>query len=402
MLAVEAQLFPIPVAHGAPVAIADGPDGNLWVTENGPAGGVVVRVAPDGSMAAFPDPSGLPVRGIAAGPGGLWFVEAGPSGTSRIGRIAPDGTISEFPAPDAQAPDQIAEGPDGNLWFTQAQALPGGGSRGILGRMTPSGLVAEFPLPSGIASLPTAIAAGADGNLWFTDGAGKIGRITPGGTIAEFAVPSPNTSLYGIAAGADGNLWFTEFDAGKVGRITPDGQVTEYAMPAPVNPTSIVLGADGNLWFVADGMAGGRLGRITPAGIVTLYDLPSGVSSSLQGVAPGPSGTLWFADVFNNAIVRADPNAPLPSTPIFNIPAGVPGSSQASGGPASSTPAPPSAPLPVPIVVAHGRHRPLPKHQVSHPAPKLPPPHHPAWATLAAQVARLRRFAIAHGAHPYP
>ena len=405
LLTVDAHSYPIPIDRGSPVAIAAGADGNLWVSENGPAGGLVVRVAADGSMTPFPDPSGLPVRGIAAGPGGdLWFVESGPFGASRIGRIAPDGQIVEFPTPDAQAPGQIAAGPDGNFWFTQVrqQGAGAGSDRGIIGRVTPSGIVTEFPLPSDAESLPTAIADGPDGNLWFTDGAGRIGRISPGGAIAEFPIPSAGGPLYGIAPGPDGNVWFTEFDAGKIGKITPDGQITEFSTPLPVNPTSIAAGADGNLWFLSDGMAGGSLGRITTSGIVTLFALPAGVSSSLQGIAAGPGGTLWFDDVFNNAVVRADPNAaPLPSRPPPGLPAGVPGSSQESGGPAPSPTVAPTASGPV-AVVAPGLGSSSQHHRTIH-VPARPHPHpRPHASSLAAHLAALRRYAIAHGARPYP
>src|ERR1700761_2057853 len=92
------------------------------------------------------------VLAIAAGPdGNLWFTEAQ---ANQIGRITPAGDVTEFSAgiSPASGPDGIVAGPDGNLWFTEAT-----GNR--IGRITAAGVVTEFPVPTA-TSTPISIAAG--------------------------------------------------------------------------------------------------------------------------------------------------------------------------------------------------------------------------------------------------
>src|SRR5512139_421740 len=74
---------------------------------------------------------------IAAGPdGNLWFTE---QMGNRIGRITPAGVIAEFSLPTT--PYGIVAGPDGNLWFTEVFAAK-------IGRITPEGSITEFPVPT--------------------------------------------------------------------------------------------------------------------------------------------------------------------------------------------------------------------------------------------------------------
>jgi streptogramin lyase len=105
---------------------------------------------------------------IAAGPdGNLWFTE---ELGYKIGRITPGGDITEF-AIDLPVGSSfgIVAGPDENLWFT---------GTGI-GRITPAGNITQFSVPASSGGT-FGIAAGADGNLWFTGLVGDyIGRITP-------------------------------------------------------------------------------------------------------------------------------------------------------------------------------------------------------------------------------
>ncbi|HJT55098.1 MAG TPA: hypothetical protein VJ761_01280 [Ktedonobacteraceae bacterium] len=184
------------------------------------AGGIVWLALPHaGSISEFPIPTAHSVpRGfaIAAGPdGNLWFTE---QNGHKIGRITPNGKLSEFALPTtcqfACQPTSITAGPDGSLWFTTDN-----GYLGQIGRITPSGSITMFPPPNGDAF---GIAAGPDGSLWFTEPLGnKIGRITPSGSIREFPIPTPNSAPYGITAGPDGNLWFAEGQGNNIGRISP-------------------------------------------------------------------------------------------------------------------------------------------------------------------------------------
>jgi streptogramin lyase len=256
-----------PLGPGAdPAGIAAGPDGNLWVAEFGTR--KIARVTPAGGVSHFPPgtTTGQPL-GIAAGPdGNLWFTEFG---ASVIGRIRPDGMLQQFGS-GGSARD-IAAGPDGNLWFT----LPG-----AIGRMTPAGTLLP-PFSAGISpgAAPNSIALGPDGNLWFTE-AGGIARITPTGTVKEFALPPAFTDPSSrIAAGPDGNLWFTQFNDDRVGRITPSGAITLYTQGITANgsPSGIATAADGRIWFAQ--FNGDRLGTVT-------LEPPTAVTGGATAIGP--------------------------------------------------------------------------------------------------------------------
>lgn len=271
--------YTLPTGIGSLVAIAAGPDGNMWFTESG-----------------APGREGL-------GPG--------ETGAAKIGTITPTGNISEYPLSTPYTTlGGITSGPDGNLWFTETFYPAIGGSPpplgGAIGRISPTGTVTEFPLPKGGGSSPRAITVGPDGNLWFTTTGfttTAIGRITPDGQITEYPA-HPGYSPYGIAAGHDGILWFTEDFRGRIGRITPAGDVTEYPALAVGYLGAIAAGLDGNLWFTAGGF-GSRIARITPSGTTTEFKLPAFDLSPPGGIAVGPDGYLWFTA--GNKIGRVSP-----------------------------------------------------------------------------------------------
>src|SRR5437879_6112879 len=133
--------FPIPSVPGSPLGIAEGPDGNMWFTEQLP---------------------------------------------NKIGRITPDGRITEYPIPTPNSsPYLITKGPDFALWFTEYATSK-------IGRIIAQGHgVSEFALPAN--SNPIGIAV-SDDDIWFTEyGSNKIGRMTRHGALREFSIPTPNS-----------------------------------------------------------------------------------------------------------------------------------------------------------------------------------------------------------------
>jgi streptogramin lyase len=318
---------PLPtVAVAGSAFITSGPDGNLWLTTSTGMGTAIDRMTPDGTVTAFPLPSGVGAEEIdtsngaiifigadhiVSGPdGNLWFISGARvvpglnnrfasgdliAGGDRIGRITPDGDIFLFPVVPGINPVALAVGPDGNLWFTDAPlgaGVPTGADK--IGRFTLSGEITEFPLPA--HANPQGITAGPDGNLWFVEIEGNaVGRITPTGEIKEFLLP-PASRPMDIVAGPDGKLWFTEM--GRVASITIAGEITEFSPSQLVDPRSIVTGPDGNLWFVA--YMSDVIGRITPAGQITELTIPwNGNVLSLRNIAAGPDGNLWFTCIAN-------------------------------------------------------------------------------------------------------
>lgn len=252
------------------------------------------RILPSITEFSLPAPNHGPA-GITRGPdGNIWFTEVEALNGNRIGRITQMGQITEFAAgitPGSQ-PFDITVGPDGNLWFTETADR--------IGRITPSGQVTEFSVGITAGSQPSGIVTGPDGNLWFTEplgpnGVGAIARITPTGFVTEFRTGlSPGVEPFEITVGSDHNLWFTEL-LGGVGRITTTGVITEFmaGITPGFQPDGIAAGPDGNLWFTE---FGGKIARITTTGQVTEFSAGLTPGASPGGITPGADDILWFTE----------------------------------------------------------------------------------------------------------
>lgn len=262
--------FDLPANVGGPVAIAVGPDHNLWITTAALGQGKpdwILRMGLDGAVKQYQAGAGDGVSGtspqrITTGPdGNLWFTEAF---TNRIGRMTPAGALTEFPIPGAQTnPRAIVAGPDGNLWFTEASW-----SHPAIGRITPSGSITEYRLDVPADVYPSEMVLGPDHNLWFTVAQGKfpqpnIGRITPAGVVAFFALPTRGAAS-DLASGPDGNVWFTDSNGNTVGRLSPKGAVRLFPLPRRNSqPSEITAGHDGRLWFT-EGSRVASIGTTVP------------------------------------------------------------------------------------------------------------------------------------------
>lgn len=161
--------------------IARGSDGAFYVTvrtqceglPNAPPDGVL-RIDASGNVTnRFAVPN---AQRITAGPdGNLWVTQNG--ATNAIARVTPSGAVTEFPIPTPNAnPIGIVAGNDGAIWFAEHDANK-------VGRITTAGEMSEFATPTansapfGVASLPGACGPG-HGQIWFTEfNANKIGRI---------------------------------------------------------------------------------------------------------------------------------------------------------------------------------------------------------------------------------
>src|SRR4051794_41116909 len=194
------------------------------------------------------------------------------------------------------------------------------------------GPITEFPLSSE-GHRPQAVVAGPDGNVWVTEVIKKkIIRVTPKGEITEFPVPGTGVGvLQGIAAGPDGNLWFTSREENTVRRMTTKGEFTgtfpipsKAAKPDKFNagswPRGIAAGPDGNVWFAE--MAAHKIGRITPDGTITEYAVPT-AGGGPYGVVTGADKMIWFTESTAGKIGRLDPATgtitefPLPDPKAF-------------------------------------------------------------------------------------
>lgn len=283
-----------------------------------PVNASAAPATPAGTFATFDlGSAGYGGNAIAAGPdGNMWFTN---NANNSIGVITPKGSVKYFPVPtDASQTSgpglfALAAGPDGNMWFTGYYA-------NVIGKVTPSGAVTLYPVPLP-NSHPYGITPGVDGNLWFTmDFANGIGRITPNGLVTLFPIPSLGATgitaasdcvmcAYSITAGPLDSMWFTIPTANLIGRITVAGVVTTFpvTMTSPASsgattPTlgALTTGADGLIYITqnADSMISG----MTVDGVITRIPLPSGAQPT--SITPGPSDTLWFSESGANSLGR--------------------------------------------------------------------------------------------------
>jgi streptogramin lyase len=251
--------------HGNPGAIAAGPDGNLWFTQN------------------------LPVRtGLA------------------VGRITPSGKVTRFKAglSTSTQPLRIVTGPDGNLWFTYDAGIRSAAGGGI-GRVTPSGEITLFPEPPGQRGSPFEIVGGPDGNLWFNHSAiftptgQAIGRIRPSGEITEFSAGLREGAAVADLTPGPGGIWFADTSPNPaIGQIAPSGEITEFP-GLPPDEYSLLSGPtpgpEGNLWFGANNRTPAPVERITPAGSIETFG--AGLDRRVERIGPfavGSDGNVWF------------------------------------------------------------------------------------------------------------
>lgn len=225
------------------LVMSNGPDGNVWYSDNVHNVGVIARITPAGKITEFVMPKGRGAAGLGPGPDHhLWITEGV---NDRIARFdLHTQTFTEFKLPHpASGLCKVAAGPDGAVWFTELGA-------GRIGRITMAGEITEFEVPTKNAQ-PFMIVLGPDKALWFTEyNMGKIGRITTNGEITEFPTAGGWTAPMHIVVGPDKNLWFTEAGGNALGRITMSGELTEFSFGrAYTNPDGITVGSDDRIWF---------------------------------------------------------------------------------------------------------------------------------------------------------
>jgi len=205
------------------------------------------------------------------------------------------------------------------------------------------------------------IAAGPDGSLYLVQGSpfvstgrSRIRRIAPNGIITTVAgggaenpaqdpsippcdnCPATQTVLkraLAVAVGPDGSFYISVDD--RVRRVGPDGIIRTVAgggndfvsdgipalQAALLNVHGLVVGPDGSI-YLSEGVGGHRVRRVGPDGFITTVagrPLVAGFSGdggaatqatlhSPLGIALGPDGSLYIADVENFRVRRVSPD----------------------------------------------------------------------------------------------
>jgi virginiamycin B lyase len=330
--------YPIGNGRAVPEQITMGPDGALWFTEF--FGNKIGRLTPSGQLTEY---AGLSLGscynssepyGITPGPdGNLWFTEVC---GNRVGWITPQGQVSELLIPTANAAAfEITPGPDGNLWFTESNAVKVGTIILSLVRQwgvdcVAHGCIVDWPVPA----VPFGIAGGPAGDVWFTEPSAIARMSTSGRIIARYPTATPDAGPDQIVTASNNALVFTEYNANAnavAGLVTTDNWrtavVTEYRVPTRNSePEGLALDLPRGVWFTEPNA--NKVGELTASGRVCefpdparlpipivnpLPGFPQPFPYSLQvvldrigpdGIALGPSGTMWFAEVGVNAIAK--------------------------------------------------------------------------------------------------
>ncbi|MEE3089176.1 MAG: hypothetical protein VX327_05775, partial [Actinomycetota bacterium] len=255
-------------------------------------------------------------RDVAEGPDGNMWVTGGASNT--IAKVSMTGGVTAYALPlpaNVSNPWSIAAGPDGNMWFT----LRTGGK---IGRITTSGAVSLIDLPD--ASMqPQDITAGPGNNMWFTELGGRIGRVTMAGAVTMFTVPWANSQPHSIAAGpasVDG-LYFTDSGADRVGFVVSDGSIYPNQVLIADSAPSGIVNVDDSMWFVMSGT--NKLAKILQRDAL----LETSVVGAPTAIAKGIGNTMWISLSARNSVakysVQGAPLAEYPLTSPNSLPAGL-------------------------------------------------------------------------------
>ncbi len=260
--------------------------------------------------------AGSTPRDVAEGPDGNMWVTGGASNT--IAKVSMTGGVTAYALPlpaNVSNPWSIAAGPDGNLWFTLR-------SGGKIGRITTSGAVSLIDLPD--ASMqPQDIAAGPGNSMWFTELGGRIGRVTMAGAVTMFTVPWANSQPQSIAAGpasVDG-LYFTDSGADRVGFVVSDGSIYPNQVLIADSAPSGIVNIDDAMWFVMSGT--NKLAKILQRNSL----LETSVVGAPTAIAKGVGNTMWISLSARNSVakysVQGAPLAEYPLTSPNSLPAGL-------------------------------------------------------------------------------
>lgn len=277
--------------------IAQGPDGNMWVTLRG-ANDVARIDSGTGAVQEFDFPDVEGALGITSLAGKLWITQDGGTfgfaGVTSFSPKDPVGSRRVDSIGGAKAETSIVAGPDGNLWMAEpgnlirieptepflgvksfpiaglvpkdidvagsvlAIADAGGTKRIVTATIADPPQTNDFPLggvnPQGVAGAP-------NGQVAFSKPANELGLLTPPGP--PLLTQATGTDPFGVALGPDGAFWFAQFVTDTVTRLTGANQVSTLSpgFAKGAGPRQIAAGPGNTLWVTLPAV--GKVGRIS-------------------------------------------------------------------------------------------------------------------------------------------
>ncbi len=156
----------------------------------------------------------------------------------------------------------------------------------------------------------TALASDHDGYLWYADSAwNQLVRVNPLlGTMKAYPLGLTLHSMPAIAVTDDGAVWFADDRHASLGRLDPaTGTSFPYAIPGAVQPTALV--ASGNTVFYPTGT-----GLASTTFTATHSPVASPALPSVDALAAGDDGRVWYAGVSSTSVVVYDPATGRSST----------------------------------------------------------------------------------------
>ena len=288
------------------MAIAGGPDGSVYFTDNDNrrvrkvANGTVTSVA----GARFDSPVGL----AADRSGNLYVADAA---QCRVYRIDAAGVVRPFAGSGSCSrlnPYGLALDSAGNLYAADHD-------NNRIRKISASGEIASAPGMEGVLNRPSAVALDSAGNLYIADtGNRAIRKLAPGGalsTVAEAADWQPE----GIAVDAEGRVYFSDAGTNTIREIAADGTVRTIANGPFGDPSDLALDSSGRI-FVAD--RGNRAVRVlVPQGTQPVL----GVSIAHAGDFAAGNRASYTLTVGNAALAAASRGTvTVTAMPEFRLP----------------------------------------------------------------------------------
>lgn len=294
-----------PNQGGVAYGVTLGPDGNLWVTEQG---GKLAKITASGTLTEY-DPGLGRLYGIAAGSdGNLWAVYGGIAVISTSGTVLQTyATFNNVTAGHPVFPYAIVAGADGALWYSAGGNFNDG--PGAIGRITTAG-TPSFACYIGAGTLRQ-FGTNAGGTNFYTVGndpnnssglvVNEAATSTSGNGACAGAVVDqiPNWEQWGpqlLAGTLDGNVWFITAGqfAGQGPYVSQWGAWSEYSPPQTV--VAIAGGPDGNLWLaLSSGIERLSTNQLQTA-VFNKTATGASLASTPVAIAPGPGGNMWFVE----------------------------------------------------------------------------------------------------------